>query len=72
MEEGLAAHAITRSSLLRPYYFVLLAGALLRVKEFTRAQRALDGVMCLLGQLAPMRAGAIDRRQSNQLCADRA
>jgi predicted ATPase len=42
MEEGLAAHTITRSALLRPYYFVLLAGAYLRVKEFARAQRALD------------------------------
>jgi predicted ATPase len=42
LEEGLAAHAITRSALLRPYYFVLLAGALLRVREFVRAQRALD------------------------------
>ena len=42
LEEGLAAHTITRSALLRPYYFNLLAGALLRVGEFTRAQRALD------------------------------
>jgi tetratricopeptide (TPR) repeat protein len=42
MEEGLAAHTITRSALLRPYYFVLLAGAYLRVKEYARAQRALD------------------------------
>jgi predicted ATPase len=42
LEEGLAAHTITRSALLRPYYFVLLAGALLRVHEFARAQRALD------------------------------
>ncbi|MGH9311235.1 MAG: hypothetical protein ACRD1U_17800, partial [Vicinamibacterales bacterium] len=42
LEEGLAAHTITRSALLRPYYFVLLAGALLRVKELGRAQRALD------------------------------
>ena len=42
LEEGLAAHTITRSALLRPYYFVLLAGALLRVKEYERAQRALD------------------------------
>jgi predicted ATPase len=42
LEEGLAAHTITRSALLRPYYFVLLAGALLRVREFARAQRALD------------------------------
>ena len=42
LEEGLAAHTITRSALLRPYYFVLLAGALLRVKEYARAQRALD------------------------------
>jgi predicted ATPase len=42
LEEGLAAHTITRSALLRPYYFVLLAGALLRVKEYVRAQRALD------------------------------
>jgi hypothetical protein len=42
MEEALAAHTITRSALLRPYYFVLLAGAYLRVKEFSKAQRALD------------------------------
>jgi tetratricopeptide (TPR) repeat protein len=42
LEEGLAAHTITRSALLRPYFFILLAGALLRVKEFARAQRALD------------------------------
>ena len=42
MEEGLAAHTITRSALLRPYYFVLLAGAYLRVKDFARAQRSLD------------------------------
>ena len=42
MEEGLAAHTITRSALLRPYYFVLLAGVYLRVKDHARAQRALD------------------------------
>jgi predicted ATPase len=42
LEEGLAAQTVTRSALLRPYYFVLLAGALLRVKEYVRAQRALD------------------------------
>jgi predicted ATPase len=42
LEEGLAAHTITRSALLRPYFFVLLAGALLRVKDLPRAQRALD------------------------------
>jgi len=42
LEEGMAAHSITRSALLRPYYCALLAGALLRVKEYDRAQRALD------------------------------
>jgi hypothetical protein len=42
LEEGLAAHSITRSALLRPYYFVLLAGGLIRCGEYTRAQRALD------------------------------
>ena len=42
LEEGLAAHTITRSTLLRPYYFLLLTGALLRVGEHARAQRALD------------------------------
>jgi predicted ATPase len=42
LEEGLAAHSITRSALLRPYYFCLLASALLRARELTRAQRALD------------------------------
>ena len=42
LEEGVAAHTITRSALLRPYFFVLLAGAYLRVKDHARAQRALD------------------------------
>jgi tetratricopeptide (TPR) repeat protein len=42
LEEGVAAHTITRSALLRPYFFVLLAGAYLRVKDYARAQRALD------------------------------
>ena len=42
MEEGLAAHTITRSTLLRPYYFLLLAGGLLRVGDHPRAQRALE------------------------------
>ena len=40
LEEGLAAHTITRSALLRPYYFVLLAGALLRVQEHRPARSA--------------------------------
>jgi predicted ATPase len=40
--EGLAAHTITRSALLRPYYFVLLAGGLLRCNRLDEAQRALD------------------------------
>ena len=42
LEEGLAAHTMTRATLLRPYYFILLAGGLLRCRELDRAQRALD------------------------------
>ncbi|HJR60956.1 MAG TPA: protein kinase [Vicinamibacterales bacterium] len=42
MEETLAAHTLTRSALLRPYYFVLYAGALLRGQRHDDAQRALD------------------------------
>lgn len=42
LEEGLAAHTTTRSALQRPYYFVLLAGALMRVGEHERSQSALD------------------------------
>jgi predicted ATPase len=42
LQEGLAAHSATRSALLRPYYLVLLAGALLRTGLFVRAQDALD------------------------------
>jgi predicted ATPase len=39
---GLEAHTLTRSALLRPYYFVLYAGALLRARQFDAAQHALD------------------------------
>jgi predicted ATPase len=42
LQEGLAAHTRSRSALLRPYYFVLLAGALLRTGDHPRAQAALD------------------------------
>jgi predicted ATPase len=42
MEETLAGHTLTRSALLRPYYFVLYAGALIRGKRLEDAQRALD------------------------------
>jgi serine/threonine protein kinase/predicted ATPase/GTPase SAR1 family protein len=42
LQENLAAHMLTRSTLLRPYYFVLLAGALLRAGLPARAQTALD------------------------------
>ena len=42
MEDTLAAHTLTRSALLRPYFFVLYAGALIRGKRYDDAQRALD------------------------------
>jgi predicted ATPase len=38
---GIEAHLSTRSTLLRPYYFVLYAGALLRARQFDKAERAL-------------------------------
>jgi predicted ATPase len=41
LKAGLAAHAITRSALLRPYYLVLLAGGLLRARKLDDAQEAL-------------------------------
>jgi predicted ATPase len=42
MVESLKAHTITRSRLLRPYYFVLYAGSLLRAGRLDEAQQALD------------------------------
>ena len=42
LQEGLATHTRSRSGLLRPYYLVLLAGGLLRIGKFARAQAALD------------------------------
>jgi tetratricopeptide (TPR) repeat protein len=42
LQEGLAAHTKSRSALLRPYYFVLLAGALLRAGVPQQAQAALN------------------------------
>jgi predicted ATPase len=42
LQEGLDAHTMTRSALIRPYYLVLLAGARLRAGQFTQAQAALD------------------------------
>ena len=41
LEAGLAAHTLTRSALLRPYYFVLYAGGLLRARRYDDAQAAL-------------------------------
>jgi predicted ATPase len=42
MEETLAAHTITHSALLRPYYLVLYAGALMRNRRYAQAQDALN------------------------------
>ena len=42
LRAGLATHTITRSALLRPYYFVMLSGGLLRAGRLDEAQRALD------------------------------
>jgi tRNA A-37 threonylcarbamoyl transferase component Bud32/tetratricopeptide (TPR) repeat protein len=42
LEEGLAAHAQTRSGLMRPYFVQLLAGAFIRFDRTADAQRALD------------------------------
>ena len=45
MEEALAAHTLTRSALLRPYYLVLFAGALMRGERYAEAQDALNEAM---------------------------
>jgi serine/threonine protein kinase/predicted ATPase len=42
LQEGVVAQTRSRSGLLRPYYFVLLAGALLRAGLLGKAQDALD------------------------------
>ena len=42
MDETLAGHTTTRSALLRPYYFVMYAGALFRGGRLDDAQHALD------------------------------
>jgi hypothetical protein len=42
LDAGLTAQTMTRSTLLRPYYLLLFAGALLRVDRHDDAQRALD------------------------------
>jgi serine/threonine protein kinase/tetratricopeptide (TPR) repeat protein len=42
IEEGLQVHTTSRSALLRPYYFVMFAEALMRSEYYDRAQRALD------------------------------
>jgi adenylate cyclase len=49
LEEGIAAQRTTRSTLLRPYYFVLLAGGLIRCGEYARAQKALDESAAISG-----------------------
>jgi len=40
--DGLEAHSLTRAALLRPYYLMLYAGALLRGERWADAQRVLD------------------------------
>jgi tetratricopeptide (TPR) repeat protein len=42
LEEGLAAHTITRSALLRPFYLTLLAGGLIRLGRYDDAEQALE------------------------------
>lgn len=42
LKDGLAAHTIIRSALMRPYYLVLYAGGLLRARKFDAAMAALQ------------------------------
>ena len=69
LEEGLAAHTITRSALLRPYYFLLLAGGLLRVREYTRAQRALDDARAVAVATSQQAFGSEQSRLQAELLA---
>jgi hypothetical protein len=41
LASGLEAHALTRSALMRPYFFVLYAGGLLRARRIDAADEAL-------------------------------
>jgi predicted ATPase len=80
LEEGLAAHTITRSALLRPYYLLLLAGGLIRSGDLARAQRSLDEAAAiaestsqhaydseharLQGELLALQPGAVDEAEA--------
>jgi adenylate cyclase len=77
---GLEAHTITRSALLRPYYFVLYAGALLRARKFDLARAALDEA-CTIAETTNQHAydaehrrllGEVYLAQENQVACERA
>jgi adenylate cyclase len=42
LKDGLAAHTLTRSTLMRPYFLVLYVGGLLRARRFDEAMAALE------------------------------
>ena len=69
MEETLAAHTITRSALLRPYYFVLYAGGLIRGKRFEDAHRALDEAQDVAEETSQHAYGSEHRRLRAEVLA---
>jgi adenylate cyclase len=69
IEEGLAAHTLTRSALLRPYYFVLFAGALLRCDRLPDARRALDEAAAVAQETGQHAYDAEHYRIEGVLCA---
>jgi predicted ATPase len=62
LKAGLAAHAITRSGLLRPYYLVLLAGGLLRANRLDEALAAIKESRAFADQSSQHSYDAENRR----------
>jgi len=62
LKAGLAAHTITRSGLLRPYYLVLLAGGLLRANRLDEALAAIKESRAFADQSSQHSYDAENRR----------
>jgi serine/threonine protein kinase/predicted ATPase len=71
MRDGLAAHTISRSALLRPYYFILYAEALLRAGYLEDAHEALAEAAAVAAETGQHAYDAEHGRVQAEVLADR-
>jgi predicted ATPase len=71
LSSGLDAHMRTRSTLMRPYFFLLYAGALLRARRFDHAQQVIKESRAIALATSQHAYDSEERRLEGEVCLAR-